>query len=156
MFEKVTKLTTLKNSFLYETLSDGVKVLSMSVLNLYAGKMGVSYDLLKRESQLRLRGETLNLKPYLRKLDDISEEECRDLFQILEGHSWETGWDCTDDPTPPSCKETYWGEFSEVHSIEMSHAVGNPIVWLTLIHWGFDLFSLIDNHLALDSAKNQQ
>lgn len=159
MFEQIAKLTKVTERgepTIFETLPDGVKVLSMSVLNLYAGHVGVSYDLLKRESQMRLRGETLNIKPCLRKLDDISEEECRDLFQIFEGYSWESGWDCTDDPAAPSCKETYWGEFSEVHSIEMSHAVGIPIVWLTLIHWGFDLFNLIDNQLALDLAKYEQ
>ncbi len=88
------------------------------------------------------RGD-INITPYLRRLDSITEDEARELWLEYMGDSWneyQMGVSCLvswffNDDYPP---------------------IGLPVVLLWLLNKGFDLFSLIDAGLAKDVSQKSQ
>ena len=86
---------------------------------------------------------TSEIKPILRPLSSLTESEARDLYEIKFGFKYD-GENCT---------EEYWQDFDSGLDTMLSYSVGNTKIWLKLFYWGFDLFSLIDNGLAIDATK---
>lgn len=80
---------------------------------------------------------------YLRPLGSITEEECREIYQ-LTGSAWgETG----------SCKDFWWESFEEENLQNKNHYIGDPEVWLYLLKKGFDLFKLIPKGFAKEITQ---
>lgn len=95
------------------------------------------------------------LKPILRKLEDITDEEIKELI----------GWDklhelyvavnferCVDGVVVYygiDAGEDHGGVFHQTHKITFH--VFSPKEWVFLLSKGFDLFKLIENGLAIDS-----
>lgn len=87
----------------------------------------------------RLTREEISIIPHLRRLESITEDEARELYEIFHDVPWEKSYEC----------KRYW-EFDDGFSMPttMKFCVGVPAAWIYLLSKGFDLFGLIDSGLA--------
>lgn len=84
-----------------------------------------------------------DIKPILRPLSSLTENEARELYELKNGESFDD----------ESCLHWWSKDKDEWYTTESKFCVGFPLVWLKLLSIGFDLFGLIDNGLALDATK---
>lgn len=96
-----------------------------------------------------------NIKPVLRRLKSITEEEVRELYKEVEGRKWiERPYGLTDDHPPLMAKEDwFFGHDDEYMLTESQCMIGTPAAWRWLMRKGFDLDGYIDAGLAVDEAK---
>lgn len=84
----------------------------------------------------------IEVKPHLRRLDSITEEEAKEIYRLSQGKEW-----------PGKTDFLAWLVFEfEFMTKEacLSAFIGTPAVWLYLLGKGFDLLSLIDSGLATE------
>jgi len=92
-------------------------------------------------SQIYEVGEIL---PILRRLDSLTENEARELYQVC--YPSDTELDAE------SFLGDWWNKYDEWYVKTKYFIFGKPAAWLKLLSWGFDLFGLIDSGLAIDAA----
>ena len=86
---------------------------------------------------------------HLRRMDSITEQEAREIYEISKGDPWETRMEWMDeDDEDRSALRNYWNNTDEWYTDEKNMEIGRPRVWLYLLSKGFDLFSLIESGLA--------
>lgn len=89
-----------------------------------------------------LERDAITMTPHLRRLESITEEECKYLFELINGSEY-------DFHESHSYKEDWWQDFIDIDFITANYFfIGNPFIWLYLLSRGFDLFSLIEQGLA--------
>lgn len=83
--------------------------------------------------------EMYALRPHLRRLEGITEEECKGLYLSANGTEWDRAYECM-----------RWLDFDDDfgYGSMLGWCIGNPAAWLYLLSRGFDLFGLIDAGLA--------
>lgn len=84
------------------------------------------------------------LRPHLRRLKSITEEECREVFKLVYGTPWDNGENCLKD---------WFLEVFNAFNFGKHLAIGTPSAWLYLLSKGFDLFGLIDAGLAEEVSE---
>jgi len=82
----------------------------------------------------------------LRRLDNITEDEARELYFASNGITWETSYGALG--YRYDCLNNFWLEQEEFYRAGYERIIGNPAAWLYLLGKGFDLFGLIDSGLA--------
>ena len=89
----------------------------------------------------RIEHGEISITPHLRRLESITEEEAREVYEV----KYCTPCQFSDDY---SAIDMFWerevGNYDEQGSI----LIGTPAVWLYLLSKGFDLFGLIESGLA--------
>lgn len=89
------------------------------------------------------------ITPHLRRLDSMTEEEAREVYQIENFEVWNTQMYSQEEPLNGSCLDKWWNILLEDIYIKQSDfRIGTPAVWLYLLSKGFDLFDLIPAGLA--------
>lgn len=97
----------------------------------------------------RLGDGLIKLTPHLRRLDSITEQEAREIYQISNGEPWKLREEWMDeDDEDRSALRNYWNNTDEWYTDEKNMEIGRPQVWLYLLSKGFDLFGLIEQGLA--------
>lgn len=84
------------------------------------------------------------VRPHLRRLESITEEECREVFKLVYGTPWDNGENCLKD---------WFLEVFNAFNFGKHLAIGTPSAWLYLLSKGFDLFGLIDAGLAKEVSE---
>jgi len=111
-----------------------------NIISLYLGqKCTYDSDVLTEPIETEINARVLSdmedgfasITPHLRRLESMTEDEAREVYEIAHGEAWEN-----------------WKEYIEMYSPEGSLLIGFPAVWLKLLGLGFDLFGLIDAGLA--------
>lgn len=82
--------------------------------------------------------------PHLRRLESITEEECRGVFKLVYGIPWDNGENCS--------KDWFFNVFNALN-FGKYFAIGTPAAWLYLLSKGFDLLGLIDAGLAEEVSE---
>ena len=83
------------------------------------------------------------LRPYLRRLESITNKEANELHKIFYGR-------CFSGVNP--VKDWIMFKFPGESNL-MQDAIGKPAAWLYLLSKGFDLFGLIDAGLAKEVSE---
>jgi len=99
-----------------------------------------------------VREGAFKITPHLRRLESMTEEEAREVYEIRYGETWEKSFHDINIEVSP-CLENFWKEYIELYSPEGSLLIGFPDVWLHLLSKGFDLFGLIDAGLAKEITQ---
>lgn len=86
----------------------------------------------------------VDITPHLRRLESITEEECREVFKLVYGTPWDNGDNCS--------KDWFLNVFNSFN-FGKHFAIGTPSAWLYLLSCGFDLFGLIDAGLAKEVSE---
>ena len=120
---------------LYSVSTDGVCVVTF-------GAMGPDFDMGFIFDQV---------KPILRPLKDMTEQEARELYVDHFSQKWEASWQCQNGRE--SCLQNWWRYANEWYLSGTQVACGKPSVWAKLLEMGFDLFNLIPAGLAVDKTK---
>ncbi len=93
--------------------------------------------------------EQARITPHLRRLDSITEEEAREIYEISKGEPFEARMEWMDeDDEDRSALRGYWNNTDEWYTDEKNMEIGRPRVWLYLLSKHFDLFGLIEAGLA--------
>lgn len=95
-----------------------------------------------------LERDKVQITPRLRRLESITEEEAREVYDIKYGEPWEDYESEDESSYPVTCLGSFWTSDIEIDIEEGKEAIGIPSVWLYLLSKGFDLFGLIDAGLA--------
>ena len=91
----------------------------------------------------------ISITPHLRRLDSITEEEAREVYEISRGEPWEARMEWMDeDDEDRTALRYYWNNTDEWYTDEKNMEIGRPLAWLYLLSKGFDLFGLIEAGLA--------
>lgn len=86
---------------------------------------------------------------HLRRLESITEEEAREIYQISKSEPWEARMEwMEEDDEDRSALRYYWNNTDEWYTDEKNMEIGRPLVWIWLLGKRFDLFGLIDSGLA--------
>lgn len=109
-----------------------------------------------------------HFKLALRRLEDMAEEEMKEVFKIVFGRSFYEGWDIRFHEASNTTPSKRWVLSAEVDRIcvqwdgkiwadsDMVPVYVNPyLITHYLLSRGFDLFSLISQGLAIDSKTLQ-
>ena len=105
--------------------------------------VGESYiDILKLSHVELLEGGRVLVKPHLRRLDSITEEEAQDIYALYFKKTFPANY-------PIFAKA--WFENRFISNFEFP-----PAVFVYVLSKGFDLFGLIDAGEAIDINANQE
>lgn len=96
------------------------------------------------------------VKPILRRLDSITEEEARVLVKISSGNDFEPHPEWLDEGEPELKALDDIRGLVEIYDEGLILLIGKPKVWLYLLSLGIDLFGWIDAGLAIDKATLQE
>lgn len=88
----------------------------------------------------------IEIKPHLRRLESITEQEAREVFLVSNDVRWEDARKRF--PISYSCLESWWKTHNEYFFEIKEVVLGDPSAWLYLLSRGFDLFGLIESGLA--------
>jgi hypothetical protein len=130
--------------------------LTQQILRLYIGRpcdiitSQESYSEYTNEGHIQKIGRKgVKVVLHLRRLESITEEDCKGLFMVLAGRNWAL------DTHEYTCKEKWWNAHSIMNGMVLSkdECIGIPSAWLFLLSRGFDLFGLIDAGLAKEVSE---
>lgn len=134
------------------------KKLTPSDLALYFGqKAAMSWQQIPGVTKRPIDGYVLTeygykvewVKPLLRPLSDITEEEVRRCYRLFygEGYDWSArfGGD--------SCMAEWWENRATADDFRYKILIGHPAIWAYLLSIGIDLFDWIPAGLAIDMAN---
>ena len=82
--------------------------------------------------------------PHLRRLESLTEDEARELYEVYMGHKW---------VSEKPCLSSWWKGKDEWYQSMSTHSFGYPELWLKLLEYGIDLFGLIDSGLAKEASN---
>jgi hypothetical protein len=138
--------------------SQEVKSLTAADLALYIGQPFRVYATVSGVGWYERTGDSLTpsdlatynvkyVKPILRPLSDLTEEEARECFAL-----WSGGRFNPDDYYNASALEDWW-RYADDHDVDArAYCIGTPAVWRYLLSRGFDLFNWIPDGLAIDKT----
>ena len=88
------------------------------------------------------------IKPILRPLSDMTEDEARNVYKITTGEDY---------PANDAKSEVFAVQDEEFLSaqMEIGAMMGQPAVWRYLLSRHFDLFGWIEAGLAIDKTKSE-
>lgn len=120
----------------------GQKCTATWIANYKPWVVGDAYDTdINHERIGLLEDEYILIEPHLRRLESITEDEARELFEISNGYK-------PDKNKFVSCLD-WWNMRNVIDDYSNKEIeIGNPAAWLYLLSKGFDLFGLIDAGLA--------
>lgn len=125
------------------TFEDVAHLYLKSKIKVRVSKPNMEGSLIRELGIYDVTGNGLIVVPILHKLEDMTEEQAGELYDI-EGIGELTGGATALD----------WLNrrgYDELENTRLEDTVGSPVSWLKLLSWGFDLFGLIESGEAIDA-----
>ena len=96
----------------------------------------------------------IEITPILRNIKSLTEMECRELYLLKTGEPWDPEvFDQNMGVIYRECRRYWWNDVTEWYTDLRYMLVGEPVIWLQLLEWGFDVLGLIDAGLAIEIKK---
>lgn len=93
-----------------------------------------------------------SVRPILRPLSDLTEQEAREMYEIKTGEAFEPRPEYLEEGDWDFSAKEYFDELVEIYEDTIQVCIGKPDIWSYLLSRHFDLFGLIESGDAIDKT----